>query len=84
MTIDRGEPESRPDAVNPELLADDLPDDGGGVATAQDEVSQQVGQRVALGPLEVAVRPYAGGVARVSRIAAIAFGAAGLLARRIR
>ena len=37
---------------------------GGGVAAAEEQVAEQVAERVALGPLEVAVRAYAGGVAQ--------------------
>ena len=37
---------------------------GGGVAAAEQQVAEQVGQRVAFGPLEVAVRPDPGGVAQ--------------------
>src|SRR5215207_8591552 len=35
------------------VFADDFADDGCGVALAEDEVAQQVGERVAFGPFEV-------------------------------
>src|SRR5918994_7511899 len=44
-------------------LADDLADDGGGVAAAEQEVADHVHQRAALGPGEVTVRLPAGGLA---------------------
>ena len=46
------------------VLADDLADHGRGVAAAEQQVAHQVRQRVALGPLEVRVRPDARGVAQ--------------------
>ena len=45
-------------------LADDLPHDRWGVAAAEQQVAEQVPEGVALGPLEVAVRSDAGGVAQ--------------------
>jgi hypothetical protein len=65
-------------------FAEDFTHQRCGVALAQEQVAQQVPDRVAFRPFEVALRLQAGRVAQASSTAAIAFGTAGDFTRRIR
>lgn len=50
------------------VLADDLAGDRGGIAAAEQEVAEHVGQGAAFGPGEEAVRPDAGGLVQAPQI----------------
>ena len=62
-------------------LPQDLAGNGGGVSLAEEDVADQVDDRVALRPAEVAVWSLAGGVAQVQEEGAVALGTVELLAR---